>query len=59
MTFWLKKEFQGNWYQVPIIIDQYGFNDIGYELPPSENEEFTIDWDRLYGNLDTGEIQYS
>ena len=29
--------------QVPIIIDEYGFRDIGYELLPSENEEFLLD----------------
>ena len=55
--FLVEKEIEGNWYQVPIIIDEYGFRDIGYELLPSENEEFTIDWDWLYGNLDTGEYR--
>ena len=55
--FLLEKEIEGDWYQVPIIIDEYGFNDIGYELPPSEIEEFTIDWDWLYGSLDSGEYR--
>lgn len=55
--FLVEKETEGDWYQVPIIIDEYGFNDIGYELPPSEIEELTIDWDWLYGSLDTGEYR--
>lgn len=41
--FLVEKETKGDWYQVPTIIEEYGFNDIGYELPPSEIEEFTID----------------
>src|SRR5665648_815629 len=37
--FLVEKEIKGDWYQVPTIIDEYGFNDIGYQLPPSENKE--------------------
>src|SRR5690625_3968932 len=55
--FSLEKAFEGDWYQVPTIIDEYGFNDIGYELAPSENEAFVIDWDWLYGSLDNGEYR--
>lgn len=55
--FLLEKEINGDWYQVPTIIDEYGFNDIGYELAPSEIEEFTIDWDWLYGDLKTGKYR--
>lgn len=55
--FLVEKETKGDWYQVPTIIEEYGFNDIGYELPPSEIEEFTIDWEWLYGSLDTGEYR--
>ena len=55
--FLLEKEIEGDWYQLPTIIDEYGFNDIGYELLPWEIEEFTIDWDWLYGSLDSGEYR--
>lgn len=55
--FLLEKEIKGDWYQVPTIIDDYGFNEIGYELPPSKIDEFTIDWDWLYGSLDTGKYR--
>lgn len=55
--FLIEKKIKGSWYQVPTIIDEYGFNGIGYELAPSANEEFTIDWNWLYGDLDTGEYR--
>ena len=55
--FSLEKEIEGDWYQVPTIIDEYAFSDIGYELGPSEIEEFTIDWDSLYGSMDTGKYR--
>lgn len=55
--FWLEKKIEGNWLQVPVIIDDYGFNDIGYELAPSETETFTVDWEWLYGSLETGEYR--
>lgn len=55
--FLLESKIKGDWYQVPTIIDEYGFHDIGYELPPSGNKELTIDWDWLYGSLDTGEYR--
>lgn len=56
--FWLEKKSDGSWYQVPITIeDNYGFNDIGYILPPLGSSEWNVDWEWLYGNLDTGEYR--
>ncbi|MCT4686580.1 M56 family metallopeptidase [Vallitalea sp.] len=56
--FWLEKKIDGNWYQVPVVIDgNYGFNDIGYDLASGEEREWQVDWDWLYGNLDTGEYR--
>ncbi|MFC0015071.1 MULTISPECIES: immunoglobulin-like domain-containing protein [Allobacillus] len=52
--FLLEEEVEGNWYEVPTIVDEYGFAEPGYELPPSKTEEFTVDWESLYGNLDSG-----
>ena len=53
----LEKKIDGDWYQVPTIIDDYGFNDIAYVLPPATKEELTIDWEWLYGSLDNGEYR--
>src|SRR5690625_5950753 len=43
--FSLEKKLDGDWYQVPTIIDEYGFDDIGYELGLSEPSEFKVVWD--------------
>src|SRR5690625_5016975 len=51
--FTLEKIVDGKWFEVPIELeDNYGFNDIGYELPPDSSSELDIDWEWLYGNLD-------
>ncbi len=55
--FLLEKKIKGNWYQVPVIIESYGFNDIGYNLAPGESGEWNVEWDWLYGSLDTGEYR--
>lgn len=56
--FSLEKKLNEKWYQVPVAISgNYGFNSIGYNLPPGENMEFTVDWKWLYGSLDTGEYR--
>ena len=55
--FLLEKKIKGKWYQVPVIIESYGFNDIGYELVSGEKGEWDVDWTWLYGSLDTGEYR--
>lgn len=55
--FCLEKNIDGGWYQVPIVIDNYGFDDIGYELAAGDNREWTVEWDWLYGSLKSGEYR--
>ncbi|MDQ0160448.1 immunoglobulin-like domain-containing protein [Alkalibacillus salilacus] len=56
--FSLEKKVNGKWYQVPVAIDgNYGFNDIGYDLDSSAISEWTVDWEWLYGSLDTGDYR--
>ncbi|MDD4402930.1 MAG: DUF4825 domain-containing protein, partial [Desulfitobacteriaceae bacterium] len=56
--FWLEKKINGSWYQVPVVIDgNYGFNDIGYDLASGDDSEWAVDWNWLYGSLDTGEYR--
>lgn len=52
--FFLEQEIDGHWYEVPTVIEEYGFNDIGYELNPGATEEMTTEWEWLYGKLDAG-----
>ncbi len=54
--FCLEKKINGSWYQVPVVIDgDYAFNLIAYEV--AGEREWTIDWEWLYGSLDTGEYR--
>jgi len=56
--FLLEKKINERWYQVPVAINgNYGFNDIGYDLALGDNGEWKVDWDWLYGSLDTGEYR--
>lgn len=55
--FLLEKKINNDWYQVPPLMDEYGFNDIGYDLLPSEKEELVIEWSWLYGSLDPSEYR--
>ncbi|EEG78627.1 immunoglobulin-like domain-containing protein [Dethiobacter alkaliphilus] len=53
--FSLEKKINGTWYQLPVVVDgNYGFNDIGYPLPPGGSGEFTAKWEWLYGTLEPG-----
>ena len=54
--FLLEKKIEGKWYQVPFVPGAtYGFNEPGYEL--NSQSEWTVDWEWLYGSLDTGEYR--
>ena len=56
----IEKESNGKWYEVKTIIDDYGFEDIGYLIEEnSKNKEITlnVDWKWLYGELPTGQYR--
>lgn len=56
--FVLEKKIHEEWYQVPVSIDgDYGFEDIGYDLSPGDSGEWKVDWNWLYGSLDSGEYR--
>ena len=56
--FLLEKKINGNWYQVPVVIEgDYVFNNIGYDLASVDDGEWAVDWDWLYGSLNTGEYR--
>ena len=53
----IEREINGKWCEVRTVIDNYGFNDLGYLIDEnSENKEikFDIDWEWLYGKLPSG-----
>ena len=52
--FKLQKEVNGQWQDVPPVVDNYGFHEIGY-LPNDKGEvTFVINWEWLYGKLPAG-----
>lgn len=47
----------GQWVDVPTVIDNYAFNLMGY-IPDANGEvKFTINWEWLYGKLPSGEYR--
>ncbi len=56
--FLLEKKINDKWYQVPVVIDgNYGFDGIGYELASGKEGEWEVNWNWLYGSLDTGKYR--
>ncbi len=56
--FVLEIKIDGQWYEVPVVINgDYGFNDIGYEVPSGQDKEWEVDWKWLYGSLNEGEYR--
>ncbi|NLY38861.1 MAG: hypothetical protein GX044_06120 [Firmicutes bacterium] len=54
----LEKKNDGNWYRVPVAIEEeYGFEDIGYLLPAGESAQWTVDWTWLYAKLERGDYR--
>lgn len=42
---------------VQVFVNNYGFNDIGYDLVSGGEREWAVDWKWLYGRMDTGEYR--
>ena len=56
--FSLEKKVKECWYRVPVVVKgDYAFNTIGYELPSNGKSEMVVDWNWLYGSLNTGEYR--
>lgn len=56
-AFFLEQKIEGDWFQVPVDTENYGFNDIGYLLPPLGFEEIEVDWEWIYGKLAIGDYR--
>ena len=55
--YFIQKYEEGRWYHVPYVIEDFGLEDIAYELEKDSKSEFTIDWNWLYGSLEIGEYR--
>lgn len=57
-SFSLEKKVDGNWYEVKDILGgNFGFEDIGYGTDPQDSSELVIEWEWLYGKLNSGEYR--
>ncbi len=50
----LTRQEADEWTEVPMIIENGAFNDIGYVIPPQGEAELKTDWEWLYGKLVPG-----
>lgn len=44
----------GKWKNVPTVIEEYGWDDMGYRISEGKDTEFELSWEWLYGTLPTG-----
>ena len=47
----------GIWKKVYPILDDYGFNDMACIVEPNKENNFTVDWEWLYGKLEPGKYR--
>ncbi len=51
--YYLQKNINGEWYQIPVALSNYAFNDIAHILNPGGNAKFTCNL-TMYGELEAG-----
>jgi beta-lactamase regulating signal transducer with metallopeptidase domain len=56
-SYAVQRKTDNGWIAVVPVIENYGFNDIGYMLPPMGSKEIIIDWEWLYGKLPAGDYR--
>ena len=55
----LEVKLNGKWEDVPTVIEDYGWNSIAYIVTMNGESSWDINWEWLYGELDTGEYRIS
>lgn len=56
-SFRIDKKDNDKWENLKPIIENYGFNAIGYHVDENNELEMKINWDWLYGELENGEYR--
>ena len=44
----------GTWNDVPVLLEEYGWNTIAYLIEKENSTEFELNWEWLYGKLSAG-----
>lgn len=56
--FIIEQQIDGSWYQLPYLDeDGVAFIEIAYLLAPGEEREWRVDWENIYGPLDSGDYR--
>lgn len=55
--YYLQVYKDGKWFDVPYIIEDFGFHDIAYLLGKDNPRNLIVDWKWLYGSLEPGEYR--
>ena len=54
----IERYINNNWQELDVIVEgNYGFNSIGYKVGENNTLELTINWELLYGKLETGDYR--
>lgn len=56
-SYRIDKKENGKWKELETVIDNYGFNLVGYSVDENNKLEFNHDWEWLYGKLKSGEYR--
>lgn len=54
----LQEKKENEWRDVPYIIQDVGFHDIGYSIEANDSATIEVDWEWLYGKLPAGDYQF-
>ena len=52
--YWLEKKIGDEWVEVPTVVENYGFHDLGFTISHDSPSEITENWEWLYGKLEPG-----
>ena len=52
--FIIERQNAGAWEEVPMITENAAFNDIAHIIPENDTVEAKLDWEWLYGSLESG-----
>ena len=52
--YWIERLEEDKWVELPVIPENPLFNGIGYLIPSEGEAQLAVDWEWLYGKLDSG-----
>ncbi len=56
-NFIIETRVEEEWYELPMLTNDYDFNDAACKMPYNQSKEISANWERLYGVLETGEYR--